>query len=225
MVLGDIIELSPGTRSSTASRRGGKLETDESLLTGQRPTRLPKTLAIPRMSGSSCRSGAGAYRATKVGSEAYAAKLAAEASVQALLVKLNCATASTGFCVHHYLLVLAGLLTTPSCSPHTWMAGIQSRMVGALVPMVPEGLVLMTSDRLRRRGGQAAVSMPGARVARHRGRGWTWSGADKTGTLTESGMRVCEVEELDGAGRQSAADAGCPTPPTPVPTRACRQSP
>ncbi|REO45372.1 hypothetical protein DSI90_13695, partial [Mycobacterium tuberculosis] len=31
--------------------------------------------------------------------------------------------------------------------------------------------------------------------------------ADKTGTLTESGMRVCEVEELDGAGRQeSVAD-------------------
>ena len=73
------------------------------------------------------------------------------------------------------------------------------RMVGALVPMVPEGLVLMTSIafavgvvRLGRR--QCLVNeLPAieglARV--------DVVCADKTGTLTENGMRVSDLQQLD----------------------------
>ncbi|REX67803.1 cation-translocating P-type ATPase, partial [Mycobacterium tuberculosis] len=110
-----------------------------------------------------------------------------------------------------YLLVPAGLLTiyTQLFTTHVGWRESVLRMVGALVPMVPEGLVLMTSIafavgvvRLGQRQClvQELPAIEGlARV--------DVVCADKTGTLTESGMRVCEVEELDGAGRQeSVAD-------------------
>ena len=55
------------------------IEVDESLLTGEADP-IAKDAGDPVMSGSFVVAGSGAYRATKVGREAYAAKLAEEAS-------------------------------------------------------------------------------------------------------------------------------------------------
>jgi len=99
-----------------------------------------------------------------------------------------------------YLLIPGGLLviyTQLFTTDVGWREAVL-RMVGALVPMVPEGLVLMTSIafavgvvRLGRR--QCLVNeLPAieglARV--------DMVCADKTGTLTENGMRVSDVEPL-----------------------------
>jgi cation-transporting ATPase E len=81
-------------------------------------------------------------------------------------------------------------------------------MVGALVPMVPEGLVLMMSIafavgvvRLGRRQClvQELPAIEGlARV--------DVVCADKTGTLTENGMRLSEVRVLDGASSEQVGE-------------------
>ncbi|EUA11153.1 HAD ATPase, P-type, IC family protein [Mycobacterium kansasii 732] len=193
------------------------------------------------MSGSFVVSGTGAYRATKVGREAYAAKLAAEAS-KFTLVKSELRNGINRILQFiSYLLVPAGLLTVYT-QLFTTKAGWRDsvlRTVGALVPMVPEGLVLMTSIAFavgvirlgqRRCLVQELPAIEGlARV--------DVVCADKTGTLTESGMRVSEVKGLGAADDRvvdvlaslAAADdrpnasmqaiaAACHSPPGWVPT-------
>ena len=81
MVLDDIIELGPGDKVVVDGEvvEADGLEIDESLLTGEADP-VHKTAGDQVMSGSFVVAGGGAYRATKVGREAYAAQLAEEAS-------------------------------------------------------------------------------------------------------------------------------------------------
>ena len=72
------------------------LEVDESLLTGEADP-IAKDAGDKVMSGSFVVAGSGAYRATKVGREAYAAQLAEEAS-KFTLVKSELRTGSTRSC-------------------------------------------------------------------------------------------------------------------------------
>jgi cation-transporting ATPase E len=162
------------------------------------------------MSGSFVVAGAGAYRATEVGPQAYAAKLTEEAS-KFTLVKSELRNGINRILqIVTYLLVPAGLLTiyTQLFTTHVGWRQAVLRMVGALVPMVPEGLVLMTSLAFAvgviRLGQRRCLvkELPAieglARV--------DVVCADKTGTLTESGMRVSEVEELGGQPSESVTD-------------------
>ena len=81
VVLDDIIELGPGDQIVVDGEivEEANLEVDESLLTGEADP-IAKDAGDTVMSGSFVVAGSGAYRATKVGREAYAAKLAEEAS-------------------------------------------------------------------------------------------------------------------------------------------------
>ena len=210
VVLDDVIELGPGDQIVVDGEilEEVNLEVDESLLTGEADP-IAKDAGDAVMSGSFVVSGTGAYRATKVGRQAYAAKLAEEAS-KFTLVKSELRNGINRILqVVTYLLVPAGLLTIYT-QLFTTRAGWREsvlRTVGALVPMVPEGLVLMTSIafavgvvRLGRRRClvQELPAIEGlARV--------DVVCADKTGTLTENGMRVSNVEEL-GAQRETVAD-------------------
>jgi len=205
VVLDDIIELGPGDQivvdGEVVEERN--LEIDESLLTGEAEP-IAKDVGDKVMSGSFVVAGAGAYRATKVGGDAYAAKLAAEAS-KFTLVKSELRNGINRILQFiTYLLIPVGLLTIYTQLFTTnvgWRESVLA-MVGALVPMVPEGLVLMTSIafavgvvRLGRRQClvQELPAIEGlARV--------DVVCADKTGTLTETGMRVSEVRELDAGG-------------------------
>jgi cation-transporting P-type ATPase E len=205
VVLDDIIELGPGDQIVVDGEvvEDANLEVDESLLTGEADP-IAKDPSDQVMSGSFVVAGCGAYRATKVGREAYAAKLAEEASKFTLVNSelRNGINKILQFIT--YLLIPAGLLiiyTQLFTTDAGWRESVL-RMVGALVPMVPEGLVLMTSIafavgviRLGRR--QCLVNeIPAieglARV--------DVVCADKTGTLTENGMRVSDLKPLDERG-------------------------
>ncbi|OBK95740.1 magnesium-transporting ATPase [Mycobacterium asiaticum] len=210
VVLDDIIELGPGDQIVVDGDviEQQNLEVDESLLTGEADP-IAKDVGDPVMSGSFVVAGTGAYRATKVGGDAYAARLAAEAS-KFTLVKSELRNGINRILQFiTYLLIPAGLLTIYTQLFTTnvgWRESVLA-MVGALVPMVPEGLVLMTSIafavgvvRLGRRQClvQELPAIEGlARV--------DVVCADKTGTLTESGMRVSDVAALD-ATSESLAD-------------------
>jgi cation-transporting P-type ATPase E len=220
VVLDDIIELGPGDQIVVDGEilEENNLEVDESLLTGEADP-IAKDAGDNVMSGSFVVAGSGAYRATKVGREAYAAKLADEASKFTLVNSELRSGINKILQFITYLLWPAGLLTIYTQLFTTdvgWRRAVLA-MVGALVPMVPEGLVLMTSIafavgvvRLGRR--QCLVNeLPAieglARV--------DVVCADKTGTLTENGMRVSDLKPLDEAAvgdvlAQLAADDARP---------------
>lgn len=195
VVLDDIIELGPGDQVVVDGEivEEANLEVDESLLTGEADP-IAKAVGDSVMSGSFVVAGSGAYRATRVGSQAYAARLAEEAS-KFTLVKSELRNGINRILQFiTYLLVPAGLLTiyTQLFTTHAGWQKSVLRTVGALVPMVPEGLVLLTSVAFavgvvrlgqRRCLVQELPAIEGlARV--------DVVCADKTGTLTESGMRV-----------------------------------
>jgi cation-transporting ATPase E len=201
VVLDDIIELGPGDQivvdGDVIEERN--LEIDESLLTGEADP-IAKDCGDHVMSGSFVVAGSGAYRATRVGRQAYAAGLAEEAA-KFTLVNSELRTGINKILqLITYLLIPAGLLIvyTQLFTTHAGWRESVLRMVGALVPMVPEGLVLMTSIafavgviRLGRRQClvQELPAIEGlARV--------DVVCADKTGTLTETGMRVSDVQPL-----------------------------
>ncbi|OBG61851.1 cation-translocating P-type ATPase [Mycobacterium sp. E735] len=212
VVLDDIIELGPGDQVVVDGEivEETNLEIDESLLTGEADP-IGKATGDAVMSGSFVVAGSGAYRATKVGPEAYAAKLAEEAS-KFTLVKSELRNGINRILQFiTYLLVPAGLLTiyTQFFTTHAGWRQSVLRTVGALVPMVPEGLVLLTSVAFavgvvrlgqRRCLVQELPAIEGlARV--------DVVCADKTGTLTENGMRVAGVEELEAVQRNNVEEA------------------
>ncbi len=203
VVLGDVIEVGPGDQITVDGEvlEENNLEVDESLLTGEADP-MAKDPGDKVMSGSFVVAGSGAYRATKVGREAYAAQLAEEAS-KFTLVKSELRSGINKILQFiTYLLWPAGALiiyTQLFTTDAGWQESVL-RMVGALVPMVPEGLVLMTSIafavgvvRLGQRQClvQELPAIEGlARV--------DVVCADKTGTLTENGMRLSEVKAVGG---------------------------
>ncbi|MBF6093374.1 cation-translocating P-type ATPase [Nocardia cyriacigeorgica] len=203
VVLDELIELGPGDQIVVDGEvvESELLEVDESLLTGEADP-VHKELGAQVLSGSYVVSGSGAYRATKVGRDAYAAKLAEEASKFTLVNSELRNGINTILKVITYLLIPAGALIIYNqlfSSGQSWRPAVTG-MVAALVPMVPEGLVLMTSIafavgvvRLGRRKClvQELPAIEGlARV--------DVVCADKTGTLTENGMRLADLELLDG---------------------------
>jgi cation-transporting ATPase E len=202
VVLDDLIELGPGDQIVVDGtvEESAQLEVDESLLTGEADP-VDKAVGATVMSGSYVVSGSGAYRATKVGRDAYAARLAEEASKFTLVHSELRSGIDKILKFITYLLIPAGLLSIYNqlvSSKESWRPAVTG-MVAALVPMVPEGLVLMTSIafavgvvRLGRRQClvQELPAIEGlARV--------DVVCADKTGTLTENGMRLSDLKTLD----------------------------
>ncbi|KXO97509.1 Calcium-transporting ATPase lmo0841 (plasmid) [Tsukamurella tyrosinosolvens] len=222
VVLDDVIEIGPGDQIVVDGEtiEFEALEVDESLLTGEADP-VDKQLGDEIFSGSFVVSGSGAYRATKVGADAYAAKLADEASKFTLVNSELRSGIDKILQVITWLLVPAGVLTVFNqlvISKQELNQAILG-MVAALVPMVPEGLVLMTSIafavgvvRLGQRKClvQELPAIEGlARV--------NVVCADKTGTLTENGMRLAELDVLDGdrAGIEAALAAVAALDPRP----------
>ncbi|MGA9870993.1 MAG: HAD-IC family P-type ATPase [Rhodococcus sp. (in: high G+C Gram-positive bacteria)] len=202
VVLGDVIELGPGDQIVVDGEviESASLEIDESLLTGEADA-VHKDLEAPVLSGSFVVAGSGAYRATKVGRDAYAAQLADEASKFTLVHSELRSGIDRILKFITYLMIPAGALIIYN---QLFVSGQSlgpalNGMVAALVPMVPEGLVLMTSIafavgvvRLGQRKClvQELPAIEGlARV--------DVVCADKTGTLTENGMRLSELRVIE----------------------------
>ncbi|MFF8596519.1 HAD-IC family P-type ATPase [Streptomyces sp. NPDC015220] len=203
IVLDDVIEIGPGDKVVVdgACVEADGLEIDESLLTGEADpvVKRPGDLV---MSGSFVVAGGGAFQATRVGREAYAAQLAEEASRFTLVHSELRSGISTILKYVTWMMVptAIGLVISQLVVKNTDLKGSLARTVGGIVPMVPEGLVLLTSVafaigviRLGRRQClvQELPAIEGlARV--------DTVCLDKTGTLTEGGMDVTELRLLDG---------------------------
>ncbi|MFI9721391.1 HAD-IC family P-type ATPase [Streptomyces sp. NPDC052396] len=201
IVLGDLIELGPGDKCVVDGEvaESDRLEIDESLLTGEADPVLKKP-GDKVMSGSFVVAGGGACTATKVGREAYAAQLAEEAS-RFTLVHSELRTGISQILKYVTWLMLPAalglIISQLVVQEHDWREAVR-RMVAGIVPMVPEGLVLLTSVafaigviRLGRKQClvQELPAIEGlARV--------DVVCLDKTGTLTEGGMDVSELRLL-----------------------------
>ncbi|MEU2247044.1 HAD-IC family P-type ATPase [Streptomyces sp. NPDC019224] len=204
IVLGDLVELGPGDKvvvDGTVVEADG-LEIDESLLTGEADPVVKRT-GDTVMSGSFVVAGGGAFTATKVGREAYAAQLAEEASRFTLVRSELRSGISTILKYVTWMMVptATGLVISQLVVKDNNLKDSVARTVGGIVPMIPEGLVLLTSVafaigvvRLGRKQClvQELPAIEGlARV--------DVVCLDKTGTLTEGGMDVTGLRALNGA--------------------------
>ncbi|MGW4230148.1 HAD-IC family P-type ATPase [Streptomyces sp. NPDC004980] len=204
IVLGDLVELGPGDKVVVDGvvAEADSLEIDESLLTGEADPVI-KRPGDPVMSGSFVVAGGGAFTATKVGREAYAAQLAEEASRFTLVQSELRSGISTILKYVTWMMVptAIGLIISQLVVKDNNFKDSVARTVGGIVPMIPEGLVLLTSVafaigviRLGRKQClvQELPAIEGlARV--------DIVCLDKTGTLTEGGMDVTEVRPLNGS--------------------------
>lgn len=204
IVLGDLIEIGPGDKIVVDGEcvETDGLEIDESLLTGEADP-VVKHPGDQVMSGSFVVAGGGAFTATKVGREAYAAQLAEEASRFTLVHSELRSGISTILKYVTWMMIptAIGLVISQLIVKENDFKDSVARTVGGIVPMVPEGLVLLTSVafaigviRLGRKQClvQELPAIEGlARV--------DTVCLDKTGTLTEGGMDVTELRPLDGA--------------------------
>jgi cation-transporting ATPase E len=203
IVLDDVIEVGPGDKvvvDGTCVEADG-LEIDESLLTGEADP-VVKRPGDPVMSGSFVVAGAGAFQATRVGREAYAAQLAEEAS-RFTLVHSELRTGVSAILKYVTWMMVPtalALVISQLVVKDDDLKDSVARTVGGIVPMVPEGLVLLTSVafaigviRLGRKQClvQELPAIEGlARV--------DTVCLDKTGTLTENALAVTGVRLLDG---------------------------
>jgi len=205
VVLDDVVQVLPGDQvvadGEVLAAEG--LEIDESLLTGEsRPVR--KRPGDRLLSGSFCAAGAGHMRATAVGAASYARELAAQARVHRVVSsELRRGTTRILQGIALLMLPAAGLLTATRWPMTHDLHELVPETVGALVGMVPQGLVLLTSiafvvsvTRLARR--QALLEqLPAVEVL---ARVDTLC-LDKTGTLTEPALELECVEVIVGSGR------------------------
>ncbi|MEV7687180.1 HAD-IC family P-type ATPase [Streptomyces bungoensis] len=204
IVLDDLLEIGPGDKvvvDGVCAEAEG-LEIDESLLTGEADP-VVKRPGDQVLSGSFVVAGGGAFTAARVGREAYAAQLAEEASRFTLVHSELRTGISTILKYVTWMMVPAaiGLVVTQLVVKNDDLKDAVARTVGGIVPMVPEGLVLLTSVafaigviRLGRKQClvQELPAIEGlARV--------DTVCLDKTGTLTEGGMDVTALRALDGA--------------------------
>ncbi len=202
IVLDDVIMLSTGDQlvvdGVVLSIDG--LEIDESLLTGEADP-VDKVVGDEAMSGSFVVAGSGAYQATRIGKDSFAAGLTEQAK-QFHLTNSELRDSINRFIrLLSYMLLPVGLLLFVSQvfrAQIPFNDAIRGTIAG-IVTMVPEGLVLLTSIAMaiaviRLAAKKVLVQdMPAVEVLAR----VDTICVDKTGTLTEPGMRVREVIALD----------------------------
>ena len=202
VVLDDMVQLRTGDQVPADGEVTGSagVELDESLLTGESDP-VDKAMGDQVLSGSIVVAGSGTFRATAVGADAYAHRLAAEtkrftqtrselmSGIDALLKYISWAMLVVG-----PILLVSGL-TREDQSVSDAVLGT----VAALVGMVPEGLVLLTSiaffvgaltlarQKVLVRELPAVEGLARVDVVC----------LDKTGTLTDGSIRFASMEALD----------------------------
>ncbi len=203
IVRGDIVVLSRGAQVPCDSVViAGTARADESLLTGE-SNLIPKSEGSELMSGSFISSGNVAARVEHVGAENYAAKISAEAKKHKAINSeiMNSLNAIIKY-VSFALFPIGALLF----SSMYFFGGVELNeailsAVAALVGMVPEGLILLTST---------VLALAVIRLARDNvlvqqlycietlARVDTLC-LDKTGTITSGAMEVEGIEDIPGA--------------------------
>lgn len=205
VVLDDLIEVGPGDQIVVDGilRYASDVAVDESSLTGESDA-VDKSVGDMVYSGSSVVVGSARYQATKVGKEAYAAKLAAEANKFTLTDSQLFRSINKILTYISWILIPVGALAIYT---QLFVAGDDLNdallaMVATLVPMVPEGLVLMTTIAFALgvvRLGRRRVLVNELPAIEGLARVDTVC-VDKTGTLTENAMQLVEVDIVSGDG-------------------------
>jgi len=213
VVMDDLISLKTGDQvvADGVIVRSRGLEVDESLLTGESAA-IDKVKDDDVMSGSFVIAGAGLFKATRVGEQAYARQLASQAK-QFTTVKSELREGINLILKYiSWIMVPAGLLLLLSQvyrAHAVWSAAVTG-MVAGLVGMVPEGLVLLTS---------VAFAVSAIALARQKVLVQELPAVeglarvdviclDKTGTLTEGSLELKDVNELDGGTDVAAVLSG-----------------
>jgi cation-transporting ATPase E len=207
IVVDDLLELRTGDQvpvDGVVVQAEG-LEIDESLLTGESDP-IDKDVEAEVLSGSFVVAGAGRFRATHVGPEAYARKLASEARRFTLVRSELVAGINLLLRYIQYLLIpVSALLLWRQLGNNSLDEALVGTVAG-VVGMVPEGLVLLTSLAF----GIAAVTLarrnvlvqelPAVEVLAR----VDVVCLDKTGTLTEGEVVFDRVEALAASTPASA---------------------
>src|SRR5579872_1029225 len=203
VVRDDVLELRIGDQVPVDAEvlRASGMELDEALLTGEAEP-VPKDGGGEVMSGSFVVAGSGRVRATKVGGDAYAARLQAQARRFSLIRSELQQGTNQILRLVTWVMIPTGILVVISefFRSHEPFLDAARGSVAAVVAMVPEGLVLLTS---------LAFTMGAMRLARRRVLVQELAAieglarvdvlcVDKTGTLTEPGMRLVSVETAPG---------------------------
>ncbi|WP_025273746.1 HAD-IC family P-type ATPase [Haloglycomyces albus] len=208
LVQDDLIQLSPGDRIPVDGPvvESSNLEVDESLLTGEADP-VAKEPDDEVKSGSFVVAGSGVFRAERVGEDSYAARLIEEAS-QFTLAHSDLRDGINRFIkVVTWLIIPIGLLLIVGqllVSGSRISESILSTVAG-IVPMIPEGLVLLTSIAFAVgviRLGQRKCLVQELPAIEGLARTSVLC-LDKTGTLTEGGM---DVEKIRPVGEGSDVD-------------------
>src|SRR6266436_686884 len=162
LVADDLVDLRAGDQlvADGVVRASASLEADESLLTGESEP-VDKRAGDRLLSGSFVVAGSGGYQATGVGADAYARKLAAQARQYApvrseLMDGINRILRYVTWAIAP----VAVLLVISQLHGHRTLREAAVGTVAALVGMVPQGLVLLTSVAF----GVAAVTLARRRV-------------------------------------------------------------
>ena len=147
LVAGDLVDLRPGDQlvADGVMRASAGLQADESLLTGESEP-VDKRPGDRLLSGSFVVAGAGGYQATEVGTEAYARRLATEARRFGLVrSELMDGINLILRYVTWMIVPLAVLLLASQLHARGTVRQALTGTVAALVGVVPQGLVLLTS--------------------------------------------------------------------------------
>src|SRR6266540_2277495 len=221
VVLDDVIQVGPGDQMVVDGEVLDSLglEVDESLLTGESEP-VAKAPGEEVLSGSFVVAGGGAYRATRVGADANAARLAERARRFTLArSELRAGIDRIITFVTWVLVPTAALLfaTQLTAGHEDFRGGLRGAVAGS-VAMVPEGLVLLTSVtfavsvvRLGRR--QVLVQELPAVETLARVDVLCF---DKTGTITVGDLTVRELVPVgDGGSTAEALGAVAASDPNP----------
>ena len=197
LVLDDVVEFTAGSQiPADAKILEGELQVNESLITGESDE-------ITKSVGDSLLSGRATARLEKVGKDSYISKLTLQAT------KSKKGEQSEMIRSLNYLIMVMGIIIIPigialfvqsfiynEGTLHDSITG----MVAAIIGMIPEGLYLLSSVAMA----VSSVRLAQKKVLIHDMKCIETLArvnvlcVDKTGTITEPGMHVYEVEILDG---------------------------
>ena len=209
VVADDLVDVRVGDQLAADGvvRASASLQADESLLTGESEP-VDKRAGDRLLSGSFVVAGSGDYQATGVGAEAYAAKLAAQA--RRFTVVRSELVAGINQILRYITWALppvAALLILSQLHTHQSVREGATSTVAALVGMVPQGLVLLTSVAF----GVAAVTLARRQVLVQQLPAVEGLARvdvvcfDKTGTLTDGTIAFDHLIRLDDQAPAEAA--------------------